>query len=629
MKKFWFLLAALPLLVACSLNEENVETSKTARITAEVKDFVMDEGTRAIVIYQNGFTFDWEEGDEMGMFPQENNNHITLDLISDGGEFTGNGYSVNKGSNYGVFYPNIHKYDLQSDALLLEYPTLTQNGNGNCLHLEQNDYMATTSVASDDHQCHFELNHLGTILIVKAILPKPGEFTSMTMLAEEDAFTTVANLSLFGSEDHTPLVTTLSASNTLTLNLKNIATEQYNDTITLFVQASPFDLAGKEISVTFAEKSGNDVVLSFTPKKAYVAGKAYKITLNGSQEIEEEVDHLKNPLAKWAESDLMRTEGTSGYNAKSEFTGDWKTTGDYYQFGRNQGYLNEKDAADYYAVERSDMPSDRNVYPGNGSTNRCATYYGDSKFARSIENYPEYFFIDDNHSGDYISGLDGEDWFNRAGSNGYNYHNPCPEGWTIPRIADYEEILPVVDGKAGNSNWNTLTQFKELEDGTKCAFRWSKHNGNSANYFKIECLVVSKSTTDMSSVDWADEHVVTRYFKGAGYINAWRNLWKWQQGSQVSTHYTARPMMWGEYQGYVSGQVVIAKLVTDFTKYGGFYWTADADQKVMTFVFNSSTGYNLGYYLAKYNNPIAANIRPIKMPKGEEVLEQAGQGPIL
>lgn len=325
-------------------------------------------------------------------------------------------------------------------------------------------------------------------------------------------------------------------------------------------------------------------------------------------------DHTKNPLAKWAESDLKRV--STGVSTKSDFTGSYTTTGSYYQFGRNYGFTSVSDAQQNYGVERSDMASNRNVYSGTGSTAVVSTYYASTI---TFANYPNYFFIDNNHNGDYRTPEHGETWYERAKSNGYTYDSPCPDGWRLPTVAEYKEIMPAIDGKAGNqgsSAWNTLVQFKTLDNGVKCAFRWSKYTSDSYSYLKIDCIVVPKDMTDTSAVDWNDENVETRYFKGAGYIQAHRNLWNLTTSAGSSTQYTARPLEWGAYTGQVGGSgysgVIIVSQTASYMRYGGFYWTSDAVQGVFSMIFNSSTGYTLGYYLTQYDRAIGANIRCVR-----------------
>lgn len=330
--------------------------------------------------------------------------------------------------------------------------------------------------------------------------------------------------------------------------------------------------------------------------------KYVQITFEQAGKEEEEVDHSKNPLLKWAKSDLQRSG--SGLSVTANFATNHTVTGSYYQFGRNYGFNSVSEATAQYGVERSDMASNRNVYPGTGSTSIVSTYYANGI---TFRNYPNYFFIDNNHEGDYTSPARAQTWSERAKSNGYDNDYPCPEGWRIPTTDEYLEIMPVTK-ITGSSAWNTLVQFKTLGN-TKCAFRWSKETKEQYSYLKIECLVVNNNTTDATAIDWSDKNVETRYFKGAGYIQAHRNLWEYNG----STHYTARPMEWGSYTGSVQqNSTVLVRLTESYMKYGGFYWTSDATQGVFSIIFNSSTGYELGYYLATYDSPIGANIRCVR-----------------
>lgn len=329
------------------------------------------------------------------------------------------------------------------------------------------------------------------------------------------------------------------------------------------------------------------------------------------------VDHTKNPLLKWAESDLQRSG--SGTSVTGVFTRNYTETGSYYQFGRNYGYASVNEADDNYGVYAGELPNGRNAYPATGSTSPVPTYSSSTDFSK----YPEYFFI---ANGEYYPNGSSQTWEERAEAMGYTHATPCPEGWRIPTTEDYQEIMPVIDGKTGNIGngaWNTLVQIKELEDGTRCAFRWSEEDGNYYSYLKVECLVVDENAAE-EAINWSDEHVVTRYFKGAGYLIGHVNEWQLQSGYLTTTHFTARPLEWGSYTGRVQqvGYGTAVVVVTEdysLMNYGGFYWTSDANQNVFSLIFNNSTGYELGYYLSTYNDnsTIAANIRCIKAEDSE------------
>lgn len=326
-----------------------------------------------------------------------------------------------------------------------------------------------------------------------------------------------------------------------------------------------------------------------------------------------EVDHSKNPLLKWAESDLVRSG--SGASVKATFASSYKNRGYYYQFGRNYGYQNASEAQNFYAINITSIPSSRNAYPLTGSTTPV-TKYRES----SISQYPNLFLIDKyftgyssaNHQYDYKT-IDNQTWYERAKSNGYTYTSPCPEGWRLPTKADFQEIMPLIDGKygyRGSNAWDEdITQFKTLADGTKCAFRWTGLAVDNSFYaLQIECLVVDQSVTDITSIDWEDEHVQSRFFRGSGYIMPVFNLW----GNQTpSNQFVARPMSWGQYSYRQVGQTVVASQTADYMLYGGFYWTSDGSQSMFMMIFPGAD-YTLGYYMAGMINPIAANIRCVK-----------------
>lgn len=343
-----------------------------------------------------------------------------------------------------------------------------------------------------------------------------------------------------------------------------------------------------------------------------IADATVSITLVQEGKEDEAVDHSKNPLLKWAKTNLQRSG--SGLSVSGDFVSDYTETGSYYQFGRNYGFNSVSEAVQNFGVERSDIASNRNIYPGTGSTTPVKTYYASTI---DFSKYPNYFFIGNPSTGDgdYATPARQDTWTERAKKNGYTNESPCPEGWRLPTIAEYKEIMPILNGKSGNTGseaWNTLVQIKTLDDGTSCAFRWSKSTGTTYSYLKIECLVIGKDVTDTSIINWNDENVVSRYFKGAGYIQSHRNLWQLTSGTIISTHYTARPMEWGRYNGMVQNNgTVYVYLTESLMNYGGFYWTSDKEQNAFSLVFNSSTGYILGYYLSIFEDAIAANIRCI------------------
>ena len=132
-------------------------------------------------------------------------------------------------------------------------------------------------------------------------------------------------------------------------------------------------------------------------------------------------------------------------------------------------------------------------------------------------------------------------------------------------------------------------------------------------------MVVDDAISEISSVNWEDDNVVTRIFKGAGYITAKRNMWSYGNYSWSYIYYTARPLAWGNYDvtfqyntyNYKNSRVLI-NLTSSCMNFGGVYWTSDASQKVFSMVFNNSTGLTLGYGLSTFDQAVGANIRCVK-----------------
>lgn len=422
--------------------------------------------------------------------------------------------------------------------------------------------------------------------------------------------------------------------------------------ISKFVSTDPITISGGEgndiyvgiVAQTFVNETMNYVFTVTIDGKTYTgapapknltAGNYYRkeagkgIPVAMTAPVSTEPDHSKNPLLKWAESDLKRS-GT-GYSVTATFTGDPFVTGSYYQFGRNYGWNSASEAATNYGVEKSQLPSGRNIYPGTGSTSACSTFLASSV---NFSAYPTWFLIDQYHNGDYttISKYSNQTWQERAKSAGYTNDSPCPEGWRLPTVAEYKEILPVINGKAGVTEGNLIwyndeygiAQIKTLADNSKCAFRWRAYkNGTSYYYLKIDAQMVSEDITSVGIDDndfWNNEKTVSRYFKLSGYIDGHVNLWSfWTAQAGTSTQYTARPLDWGSYDYTVGGAgtagVVIVNQKESYMKYGGFYWTSDAVKGTFSIVlddYNKLDNMIEGIYVYHFDRANAFNIRCVK-----------------
>lgn len=258
-----------------------------------------------------------------------------------------------------------------------------------------------------------------------------------------------------------------------------------------------------------------------------------QITFTQKGKEVEEVDHSKNPLLKWAKQNsinyLQKQYGSTQqwwtweyeYSSKDYPESTWANgIGSYYQWGRNAGFP---------------FPTDYNPpYTNTGGISWAKVTYNLPTKATAAKTANQHLFIINGDGNDYVSdGNNSEIWTDRT-SKLYNdngttsYDNPapwpCPEGWRLPTTKEYLQIMPKKENQ--QKSFTSLTELKELEDGTKYVIRWSYSDdnptlsGNSAwnEHLTIECLVVPQKYTesDLTSIQWSGDNVVTRIFYTGG-----------------------------------------------------------------------------------------------------------------
>ena len=419
--------------------------------------------------------------------------------------------------------------------------------------------------------------------------------------------------------------------------------------------------AGKDVYVAFVPSAGYQLGFVFTnaadgKKYSYAfenkteleAGKYYtsfneesgkysavEITLVGEPE-EEVLDHSKNPLAQWAESDLTRSG--SGASAVGVFTGNYKTSGYYYQFGRNYGHQSYTVVNNNYdKIGVAKMNSSwtggtfytslygyvngstlTNVYNGSGYNQKAKWYSATTNLA----SYPEYFLVAGNSN---LQNWNGEavfdtsiqhkhSWTERANYYGYT-KDICPEGYRLPTINDWKKILPKGGHTYTGSSFATFSEIKEDGD-LRYAVRWSRvTEGTKTQYLKIDAIVIGSDVESTTDVNWSDENVVTRYFKAAGMIRPYFYLARFVNQGITSYQWLERAIPQGTINATVSSiGAVQVTLTRDDSWLSGFYWVDDPNQYYMEFRFDASNLQEQGSFINVYQPevPIACNIRCIK-----------------
>lgn len=344
-------------------------------------------------------------------------------------------------------------------------------------------------------------------------------------------------------------------------------------------------------------------------------GKA-KVSITFTQQgKEEEVYHTKNPLAKWAENNsinyLQSQYGSTqswwtfkyAYSSQDYPESTWeKGVGSYYQWGRNAG---------------SPFPTQYNPdYVNTGGIAWTNVTSNLPTISRAGKTANQNLFMINGAGNDYVSdGTMTESWTDRTkklysdnGSASYDNPRPwpCPEGYRLPTVNEFLEIIPSKDNQT--KTFKTLTELRKLENGVKYAIQWTYSDdaptiSNSYGWNEhvtIKCLVVPSSyvETDLTSIDWEDSNVVTRIF--------------YTGGQRI-----------GGYYGSHSNPQSPAPVTFDWDN-TAYYWTSESSDKTagtawaMTFRTSKRTDDETGYYgpwfqIAAYPKDNALLVRGVKI----------------
>ncbi len=273
------------------------------------------------------------------------------------------------------------------------------------------------------------------------------------------------------------------------------------------------------------------------------------------------VDHSKNPLKKWAEGNLVYNSSTgTSYVSADPYEG-----GSLYQWGKNKGYADYRDAMgsynaatgaysygtyenSYYAGEGFD-PNDVRYSKGSQRYTEQSQLTGAGRNMFTIGDCQVY--VDQQNGGDYWRFVEdsGSNWDERAVK--MKYANAiAPEGYRMPKKADFMEIFPregvntTTYGLA--SAIDNRVELKNLTGGEPYAVKWNLSTKNGVRYLKISAIMLPNDfdSSNLSSIDWSDENVVTRIFPATGAIEAYFHH---HVNSQYNALDVCRPMPFGHW----------------------------------------------------------------------------------
>lgn len=301
MKKFFWGAVCLVLFASCSGKGEPGAEQDTGGIKLDVAGFFDVDGifandSKSTLSINGGFCFEWENNDEIGIFPDPNTAGSAQQMMmivdkSDNGssdaEYHGStvGWSLSPELNYASYFPMDEDYNLSPDSIELDYSGQKQTGNDkkgeNMGHLGKYDYLYSDYVKPTGiNNVTFKFKHAGAIVRFRVPTEVSGTFTSLTVTASSgnEVFPVKMKLDLFNPDEEKRL-TAMGKSDTFAVSLENF--EKTDDGyLNVWCMMPPVDLRGKTLTVTFNKGTASRNINYEIAGRELEPGKAY--SFNGT-----------------------------------------------------------------------------------------------------------------------------------------------------------------------------------------------------------------------------------------------------------------------------------------------------------------------------------------------------------
>lgn len=198
---------------------------------------------------------------------------------------TGYGWGLTSDTQYYGYAPynsDYHSNQLPMTALPISYDGQSQQSNDNTAHLAAYDYM-TTQAVSTSTACHFNYNHLSSIIRVECPMKTTESFASLTFSTSSDKFITNATMNVTNNQ-----LTPTEQANEISLALNGVTVEE-GGTLVAYLMVAPTDLSSELVELTLTTTDGKTAKQTFTAPNIK-AGKCYPVTMDVEFDAADEGD---------------------------------------------------------------------------------------------------------------------------------------------------------------------------------------------------------------------------------------------------------------------------------------------------------------------------------------------------
>ena len=301
---YFFVSVAMLSLASCTdeaqeLAIDQLQTLK--QIVMITQDFETEVGSRTLYqITEEAVTCTWAAHDTVGVFPDKGI-QTCFPMASGAGTknatFDGGGWALKDGNTYAAYYPFISEIFLDKNAVPVNYVGQTQTGNASVDHLGAYDYMVAMPTAPEFGSAQFTFKHLSALVQLRLTVPQPTKLSSVKLVADAEAFAVEGKVDIMAEA---PVITPVTSTKEIVLNLQDVATTKENQVVTLYLMLPPVDLNGQTLKVLVSGNKGTEE-LAFEGKNFQV-GKAYGL----SSELKDTEQGYKDGVVSLAEAGTMK-----------------------------------------------------------------------------------------------------------------------------------------------------------------------------------------------------------------------------------------------------------------------------------------------------------------------------------
>ena len=274
-------------IASCSNHEEDAVPMTIApdnvvikEITVTTSDYLYDESgvTRGLTYTDGRVPFAWSITDTLGIFPNKGD-QMPFSMENGVGttyaKIDGGGWALKNTATYMAYSPfNRKNYFRDRHHVLLDYTGQVENGIANADHLGAYDFQASNATMAVNDKLDFQMERLSCILIFRLTVPQAGIYKRIKLSADNEIFTTEAELSLDNSYSTTPK----KRAKSVTLGLENVRTTEDNQVCDFLMMLYPVDMTGQSVTVSLLGANGYEYKATKTLGSNYSARSVKRVS---------------------------------------------------------------------------------------------------------------------------------------------------------------------------------------------------------------------------------------------------------------------------------------------------------------------------------------------------------------